>query len=164
MENWRETLTEELRSQHQAEATEEMRSDLEQQAVDGAKITGYPKELYKQKREAGQSDYQNYADMFGCSLDEIYETFELDEKEREQEYLDETYRTMVLAMIRQQENITLSDEQYQEKLQEYAKDNDYNTVEELLEDYDEDGLKEYFLNEMTLDFLEEHADITITEK
>ena len=67
-------------------------------------------------------------------------------------------------MIRQQENITLSDEQYQEKLQEYAKDNDYNTVEELLEDYDEDGLKEYFLNEMTLDFLEEHADITITEK
>lgn len=164
VENWRETLTEELRSQHQAEATEEMRSDLEQQAVDGAKITGYPKELYKQKREAVQSDYQNYADMFGCSLDEIYETFELDEKEREQEYLDETYRTMVLAMIRQQENITLSDEQYQEKLQEYAKDNDYNTVEELLEDYDEDGLKEYFLNKMTLDFLEEHADITITEK
>lgn len=164
VEAWRDTLAEELRSSHQADATESMRNDLEQQAVDGSTITGYPKELYKQKREAVQSDYQSYADMFGCSVDEIYEMLDVDEKEREQEYLDETYRTMVLAMIRQQENITLSDEQMQEKLQDYANDNEFDSVEELLGVYDEDDLREYFLNEMTLDFLEEHANITTSEK
>lgn len=160
---WRDTLREELHSSHEADATETMRNDLAQQAVDVSQITGYPKELYKQKKEALQADYQGYADMLGCSIDEIYEMFELDEGECEQEYLDETYRTMVLAMIRQKEGIDLSEEQYQEKLQEYAKENEYDSVEALLEEYDEDGLKEYFLNEMTLDFLEEHADITVEE-
>lgn len=163
VEEWKHTLTEELESAHQADATEEMRNDLEQQAVDNAQITGYPKELYRQKREAVQSNYQGYADMLGCSLDDVYAMFELDEEAREQEYRDETYRTMVLAVIRQQENITLSDAQYQEKLEEYAAENEYDSVEELLTDYDENSMREYFLNELTLDFLEEHANITVSE-
>ena len=60
--------------------------------------------------------------LLGCSLDDVYAMFELDEEAREQEYRDETYRTMVLAVIRQQENITLSDAQYQEKLEELRKE------------------------------------------
>ena len=90
--------------------------------------------------------------------------FDMDEKEREKEYLDATYRTMVLAMIRKQEGIALPDEQMQEKLENYAEENEYDTVEDLLADYDEDSLKEYFLDELTLDFLEEHAEITVSEK
>lgn len=162
VEAWRDTLMQEIVSTHQADATEEMRDSLEQQAVDGSQISGYPKELYKKKREAVQSDYQSYAGMFGCSLDEVYEMLGVDEDGLEKEYLDETYRTMVLSMIRQQENITLSDEQMQEKLEEYAQENEYDTVEELLADFDEADLREYFLNEMTIDFLEDHADIKMS--
>lgn len=162
VEAWRDTLMQEIVSTHQADATEEMRDSLEQQAVDGSQISGYPKELYKKKREAVQSDYQSYASMFGCSLDEVYEMLGVDEDGLEKEYLDETYRTMVLSMIRQQENITLSDEQMQEKLEEYAQENEYDTVEELLADFDEADLREYFLNEMTIDFLEDHADIKMS--
>lgn len=159
VEAWRDTMMQELRATHQEEAEEDMRDELVQQAVDGSQISGYPKKLYKQKREAVQAEYQSYAEMFGCSLDEVYEMLEVDEEQREKEYLDETYRTMVLAMIRQQENITLSDEQMQEKLEAYAQENEYDTVEDLLADYDREDLSEYFLNEMTIDFLEEHADI-----
>lgn len=159
VETWRDTLMQEITATHQAEATEDMRDDLEHQAVDGAQISGYPKELYKKKREAVQADYQSYADMFGCSLDDVYEMLGVDEAAREEEYLYETHRTMVLSVIRQQENITLSDEQMQEKLEEYARENEYDTVEELLADYDEEDLREYFLNEITIDFLEDHADI-----
>lgn len=164
VEDWRETLAEELKSDHQAEAEDNLRTNLVQQAVDDAQITGYPKELYKQKCEEIQSDYQSYADMFGCSVDEIYEMFELDEEGREQEYLDATYQTMVLAMIRQQENMNLSDEQLQEKLEEFAQDNEYSSVDELLADYDKENLRQYFLDEMTVDFLEEHANITTPEE
>ena len=38
------------------------------------------------------------------------------------------------------------------------------SVEELLEEYDSDSLKEYFLREMTLDFLEENAEVNIVEE
>lgn len=161
---WRDTLKEELRSEHQAEAEEYLRSDLAQQAVAGSQITGYPKELYKQKRESVQADYQSYADMFGCSLEDVYEMLGVDDEKLKQEYLDETNRTMVLAMIRQQENLALSDEQMQEKLKEYAKENDYDSVENLLSDYEEEDLRQYFLNEMTLDFLEDHANIEVSEE
>lgn len=164
VDEWQDTLKQELRATHQEEATEDMRDELVQQAVDGSQINGYPKDLYKQKREAVQAGYQSYADMFGCSLDEVYEMLGVDEAAREEEYLDETYRTMVLSVIRQQEHITLSDEQMQEKLEAYAQENEYDTVEELLVDYDREDLKEYFLNELTVDFLEEHADIVSSEQ
>ena len=141
-----------------------LRSDLAQQAVAGSQITGYPKELYKQKRESVQADYQSYADMFGCSLEDVYEMLGVDDEKLKQEYLDESNRTMVLAMIRQQENLALSDEQMQEKLKEYAKENDYDSVENLLSDYEEEDLRQYFLNEMTLDFLEDHANIEVSEE
>lgn len=164
VEAWRDTLREELESEHQAEATEDMRSNLVQQVIDASQISGYPKELYKQKREEIRAGYQSYADMFECSLEDVYAMFEMDEKDREKEYLDETYRTMVLAMIRQQEGIALSDEQMQEKLETFAEENEYDTVEDLLADYDEDSLRQYFLDELTLDLLEERADITVSEK
>ena len=162
VEEWRNSLKEEMQSERQAEAEEDLRSELVQKAVDASEITGYPKELYKQKKELIQADYQSYADMFGCSLDEVYEMFEVDEKTREEEYLNETYRTMVLTMIRKQENISLSDEQMQEKMQTYAEENEYDSVEELLGDYEKDDLKAYFLDEMTIDFLEDHADIKVS--
>lgn len=161
---WRDTLRGQLYSDHQAEATEEMRDDLVQRAIDGSKITGYPKDLYKQKKEEVTANYQSYADMFGNTLDDVYEMLGVDKKALQEEYLDATYRTMVLALIRQQENITLSDEEEQEKLEEYAQENEYDSVQELLIDYDEEGLKQYFLDEMTVDFLEEHAQITTVER
>lgn len=163
VEAWRDTLRGQLYSDRQAEAAEDMRSNLVQQVVKDAQITGYPKDLYQQKRDEITSNYQSYADMFGCTLDEVYEMFAIDEKALKEEYLDATYQTMVLTLIREQESITLSDEEEREKLEEYAQENEYDSVEELLTDYDEEGLRQYFLDEMTIDFLEEHAQITTVE-
>ena len=164
VEEWRETLAQELQSEHQAEATENLRNDLVQQVVDGSKISGYPKDLYAQKKQEIESGYQGYADMLGCSLDDVYEMFDLDEEARKQECLTATNQTMVLALIREQEHMTLSDEELQEKLQEFAEENDYDTVEGLLSDYDEEDLKQYFLDELTKDFLEDHAQISTSQE
>ena len=160
VETWRETLRQELVSEHQAEAAESLRDDLVQQVVDGSEISGYPRELYTQKSEEIKAGYQEYADMLGCSLDDVYEMLGMDQEARKQECLTATNQTMVLALIREQENLTLSDEEFQELLQEYAKENDYATVDELLADYEEEDLRQYFLDELTKDFLEEHAQIS----
>lgn len=161
VEAWQNTLREELQSQHQADATDQLRSDLVQKVIDGSNISGYPKKLYKQKKQEVEEGYQSYADMFGCSLDEIYDMLEIDEAARKQEYLDATYQAMVLAMIRQQENITLPEEELQEKLENFAQENDYGSVDELLAEYTKESMADYFLEEMTLDFLEENANISM---
>lgn len=162
VEAWRDTLREELLSNHQAEATGAMRDELVKKAVDQATIQGYPKALYEKEQKAVEADYQSYADMFGCSLEEVYELFGLDEEARKREYLDETYRTMVLSMIRKQEGLSLSDEELQGKLEEFSTENEYASVDELLEEYTKESLESYFLDEMTIDFLEERADIEMT--
>ena len=161
VESWEQTLRDELASDHQAEGTEDMRNDLVQKVIDNAKISGYPKELYKEQKGKLEADYQSYADMFGCGLDEVYEMFGLDEEARKKECENAASRVMVLELIRKNENITLSDEEFGEQMAEFAEYNDYDSVEEMLADYGEEDLKEYFLQEMTLDFLEENADVSI---
>ena len=161
VEAWRDTLREELQSQHQSDATEQLRSDLVQKVIDGSHISGYPKKLYNQKKQEIEENYQSYADMFGCSLEEIYEMFEIDKETLGQECLNETYRTMVLAMIRQQENITLAEDELQKKLESFAEENEYSSVDELLTEYTKESLETYFLEEMTVDLLEENANISM---
>lgn len=161
VEAWRDTLREELQSQHQSDATEQLRSDLVQKVIDGSHISGYPKKLYNQKKQEIEESYQSYADMFGCSLEEIYEMFEIDKETLGQECLNETYRTMVLAMIRQQENITLPEDELQKKLESFAEENEYSSVDELLTEYTKESLETYFLEEMTVDLLEENANISM---
>jgi trigger factor len=161
---WEEVLREELVASHESDATDDLRENLADQVVENATIDGYPKSLYEQKKEEVDENYQSYADMFGCTLEEIYDMFEVDEDSLQQEYLYATNREMVLSLIREKEGLTMSDEEYQTKLDDFAKENEYDSVEELLEDYDEDSLKSYFLEELTLDYLEDEADITeVTE-
>ncbi len=164
VEAWEETLYEELSSNHQADAAEDMRDSLLQKAVDNAAISGYPKALYREQEKLLEEDYQSYADMFGCTLDEVYQMFELDEQARRQECENATYQVMVLDLIQKAEGIALSDEEFDDMLAEFAEYNEYGSVEELLEEYDSDSLKEYFLREITLDFLEENAEVNIVEE
>lgn len=160
VEEWRQSIRDELQQTNEQDAEETMRDDLVQAAVDACEISGYPKALYKQKKLEVESGYQSYADMFNCSLDEVYDMLGMDEQSREQEYIDAVNEAMVLAEIRKNENLTLSDDQLQQKMEQYAQENEYDSVTDLLTDYDEDSLKEYFLNEYTIDYLEEHASIT----
>ena len=157
VEEWKADVKQELQDMHETDATQAMREELVAQAVANATIDGYSRELYKQCKAGIEADYQSYADMFGCSVEEIYEMFEADEKSRKQEYLDETNRVMVMSMIREQEQITLDEEVYEQKLENYALENEYESVEELLASYDEDSMKQYFLNEAVIDFLEKEA-------
>lgn len=160
VDEWRASLEEELQQSYEEEAEDTLRTDLVQAAVDACTISGYPKSLYKQKKQEVESSYQSYADMFNCSLSEVYDMLDMDEQAREKEYTDAVNETMVLAEIRKQENLTLTDEQMQERMEAYAQENEYDSVSELLGDYDENGLKEYFLNEAAIDYLETHATIT----
>lgn len=157
--DWQQSLKEILQKEHEADAQEELRNALAAQVVASCTINGYPKKLYQQKKKEVELNYQNYADMFGCSLDEIYDMLGTDEVQREQECIDAVNRKMVLEEIRKKEGLSLTEEQLQECLNTYAAENDYDSAEELLEEYDEDSLREYFLDELAIDFLEAHAEI-----
>lgn len=157
VQEWEEQLRADIEEQKQQEAQEMMREDLLQQAIDASDISGYPKNLYKQKLQEVKDGYQSYADMFGCDVSEVYDTFGLTEEDIEKEALDNVEMTMVVSMIAQKEDLMLTDEELQQKKEEYAAEQEYDSVEDLLEDYEEAGLEEYFLQEKVKDYLESVA-------
>ena len=95
--------------------------------------------------------------MFGCDVSEVYDTFGLTEEDIEKEALDNVEMTMVVSMIAQKEDLMLTDEELQQKKEAYAAEQEYDSVEDLLEDYEETGLEEYFLQEKVKDYLESVA-------
>ena len=157
VQEWEEQLRADIEEQKQQEAQEMMREDLLQQAIDASDISGYPKNLYKQKLQEVKDGYQSYADMFGCDVSEVYDTFGLTEEDIEKEALDNVEMTMVVSMIAQKEDLMLTDEELQQKKEAYAAEQEYDSVEDLLEDYEETGLEEYFLQEKVKDYLESVA-------
>ena len=157
VQEWEEQLRADIEEQKQQEAQEMMREDLLQQAIDASDISGYPKKLYKQKLQAVKDGYQSYADMFGCDVSEVYDTFGLTEEDIEKEALDNVEMTMVVSMIAQKEDLMLTDEELQQKKEAYAAEQEYDSVEDLLKDYEETGLEEYFLQEKVKDYLESVA-------
>lgn len=157
VQEWEEQLRADIEEQKQQEAQEMMREDLLQQAIDASDISGYPKNLYKQKLQEVKDGYQSYADMFGCDVSEVYDTFGLTEEDIEKEALDNVEMTMVVSMIAQKEDLMLTDDELQQKKEAYAAEQEYDSVEDLLEDYEETGLEEYFLQEKVKDYLESVA-------
>lgn len=157
---WLESIDEELLAENQSEARETMREELVTQLVENSTISGYPKALYKEQKKLMEDEFAQYASMFDCSLDEVYEMFGMDDETFREECVFATHREMVLAMVQQREQITLSEEELGAAYEEFAKENEYESVEELLEDYNEEELKNEILYERTIDFLEEHANIS----
>ena len=102
--------------------------------------------------------------MFGFeSLDALYESFEMTDEDVEDEIQSVLYRTIVLDAIVQSEKLSLSDEDYEDGIVYYMDQYDYDSKDEFLDDYGEDEVRRQLTEDMVLNFLVNHADVTEVE-
>lgn len=105
--------------------------------------------------------YTNYATMYGMDFSAFIQANGLDEaafNEMANEYAQAiANRELVLKAIMEAENITLSDEEYDQKVAEYAADYNYETVEDFLADANEEALREEILFQKVIDFITAEA-------
>lgn len=162
-EDMREQIAASLKSQYESESEYELREKLIQQVIDGSSVESYSQELYDSCAASVEEGYAGYAEMFGCeNVEEIYELFEMTEEDVEQEVLNQLYRLVIVNEICERENLTLSDEEYHAGLERYAEDYEYDSIDEMLADYEEASLYSWILEDKVLDLLEENATITET--
>lgn len=153
-----------LESANEASSTYELRENLLQQVIDGSTFDSYSQNLYDSYAAGVETNYESYAEMFGCeSVEEVYDLFEITEEDLEKEIITQVYRTIIVHAISDAEKLELSDKDYQEGLERYTEEIGYESTDQLLADYDEDSLREWILEDMVLDFLEKNATITETE-
>jgi trigger factor len=155
-----------LEDTYESDSDTELRDDLIQQVIDASAILQYTEDEYNDAYNEIVDFYQSYADMFGMELDDIYESFGIDEDSVKEDALDQLYRNLVIAAIAENEGLTadsISDEDFDSAVSEYAAEYEYDSSEAFLEDYGEDAVRNQLLEDSVLDILVENATITEVE-
>ncbi len=133
-----------------------------QKIMENAKEVELPKDLIDNYYEAEMTYYKAYASMYGMSLDAFLSASGLTEDSIYKNVRDSVFSEMVIFSIMKLENITISDDEFQERLNEYLKDSDY-TKDELLKKYTKDELVEMFAHSKTLELGATWQNYTIKE-
>jgi trigger factor len=99
-----------LEETYEDESDTELRENLLQQVIDASAILQYTQNEYNEAYSAVEEFYQSYADMFGMELDDIYDSFGIDESSLNEDALDQLYRTIVINAIAENEGLSTADE------------------------------------------------------
>lgn len=163
-DEYTDSIRQSVADTYEAESTSELQEDLIQQVIDASSILQYTQEEYDEAREVIEGGYMGYVDMFGFEdLDALYKAFEMTQEDVEEEIQTKLYRNIVVDAIIQNENLSLSDQDYEDGVAYYMEQNGYESKSEFLSDFSEDEVRSQLLEDKVLNFLVNHADITETD-
>ena len=162
-----EAYQESVRQDLEDSAKESQKSDAQQkllQAVyNNATISGYPEENLQYTIKRATDYYEWLASMYGMSLDDYLTNYGMTQdefKEQIQPVAEEALgEEMTLLAIAKEENIEVSDEEYQDGLARYAEAQGLDDPSKLEEAYGENYIRNSLLQEKVLNFLYENATI-----
>lgn len=126
-------------------------------AVENAEVNGYPQELYDFYYDETVAGYQFYASMMGMEYEEFLE--QLGEGAVEDAVLAQVEEYLVAQAIADKEGLTVTDEGYQEEVQALLEEYEYDTIEELEEDYGKTSIMTQIVRSRVVNFLYENAEV-----
>lgn len=126
-------------------------------AVENAEVNGYPQELYDFYYDETVAGYQFYASMMGMEYEEFLE--QLGEGAVEDAVLAQVEEYLVAQAIADKEGLTVTDEGYQEEVQALLEEYEYDTIEELEEDYGKTSIITQIIRSRVVNFLYENAEV-----
>ena len=131
-------------------------------------VNEYPEELVQYSVGQMKDYYQQYADMYGVTFDEfISNYFGMDEEtfnsEVEKAVTDNLQQELILGAIAEKENLQVTDEEYNQKAEEYALQFGYPDAETFKETYPREQIEHSITLDKAMTFVREHAQITVAE-
>lgn len=109
------------------------------------------KQQYQMYAYYSGTDMETYLkDMLGLTMDEF-------EKQCREIAIYRIQTPLVLSAVAQKEGLTVSEEEYSTRAEEYMNYYGYQTLEELEKAYTKEMVEEKILNDIALELLEEHA-------
>ncbi|MBE6631771.1 MAG: trigger factor [Ruminococcaceae bacterium] len=159
IEEYKSTLAAELKVNKEELAVNQKKSDVWNIALSNAKMIKYPKTLLESYMQEMIDYYGQYASYYGYTLSAYVEMVG--------ESLDNFYtqcamyattatkEAMVMRAIAAAENITVTDEKYQEEAKKYCELYSMESVAKLEETYGKDVIEETVLWDMVVDYIVE---------
>lgn len=141
--------------------------------VASCEVENYPEDRIQQTKENFVNYYTSYAQYYGSLLGMDTEAalkymFNVDSVQALEE-AGETYaynvvkQQLILEKIAEVERLSVSDERYNTEIEKYAKQYNYNTVEEFLQEYKEEDVRQSILMDVVMEFCIDNAVISDAE-
>lgn len=128
-----------------------------------AKEIELPKDLIEAYYEADIQYYKSYAAYYGMTLEAFLKAQGLTEDSIYKDVRDAVFSEMVIYSIIKAENISLTEEEYKERLKEYAESSGYSEST-ILAQYTKDELWEMFIYSKAFETIITWQTYTVTEK
>ena len=156
----RQSITE----SYETESREELQEDLLQQVIDASSIIQYTKADYDAAKEKINNAYLSYLDLFGLEdLDDVYEFLDMTDEDVEEEIQATLYRTLIVNAIIKNENLSLSEEDYENGVLYYMDQTGSESRDEFMKTYGEEEVRAQVLEDKALNYLVEQAQVTEIE-
>lgn len=162
-EAYKDYLYEGLMESKNYDVQSEIQETILTEIVNNSIFRNIPEREIKEKRAEMLSTYETYASYYQVDLDTYVNSvfgIAMDDFDRELDYYADQYvkETYALAKIAETEKITLTDEEYQKRIEEVMEQYGIQTKEEIEGDYGgKAGLSKVFLEKKVLDYLLEKA-------
>lgn len=153
-------VRENLEKEYESDSEDEAGSDALEQVVSNAAISGYPQDLYDSCYQEVKEGYESYAEYFNADASEIYNMFGMTEDDLKQEAMDLVNQRLVINAIAVAENISVSEEDYKNSVDQYVEDWGCEDQQELEETYGVDAVKQEMLKQKVMQYLLDNANIT----
>ena len=164
---YREFEKEELTRQNEESQKSEAYGELMNQLFNTSTISAMPEDLIDYTLDSAHNQYIQMAQMYGMTYEDLVSAYGLDQETFDQ-YLREDIESslkqeLILNAIAEQENITISDEEYQEGAQNYAEMYGYDSVEAFEQTYPKSDITASLLMNKVMEFVRENAVVTEVE-
>lgn len=151
-----------LESMEQANYDNNLRKALVDGLINGCAFKEIPEQLLERYRNNVRVNLEAECAAYNIDMNSYcYYYYKMDAESFMAEYADRAAKQgLACQAVANAEKLTISDEELQEKLEEYAGQGGYDSVEEFLGELDREDYREYFVYEKVLEFLTQNAQIT----
>lgn len=141
---------------------------IEQVITKNATVSGFPNGLIEKMTAEFKANLSYMAQSENMSLKEyIKDTYDWDESNYEDKLKErveaDTKKALILEAIEKKENLTMTKEESDKAITEFAKENGYASKEALFKDIDEDVVKRTFQQRKVMDWLIDNAKLVEKE-
>ena len=163
LEEYREYLKTQLAAEKEEARSNDIINDLTAQLYNTCVIKDYPQDLVDYSAKQMKDYYTGMAEAYGVEFPDFLETyFGMNEEEfnsEAEEAVKDTLREeLILIAICEQENLEVTEEEFDAGCQSFADQLGYGSVEDFLLDYEDEQILLSLRMEKAMSFVREHAE------
>ena len=168
VDSYKESVRDDLLQQKEDAEETQINSELMTQLYNTCEIKEYPEDLVKYSVQQMTNFYAGYAENYNMSFSDFVEQYfgidmETYESEAQEAVKQSLQQEMILKAIAEQEQLEVSDEEFETGCKKYADNMGYDSVEDFKADYDEVTIRSSIQMDKAMEFVVDNAMISYVE-